>query len=128
MRGLRSSRATRRPPTIVCYICGRQFGTKSISLHEPHCLKKWHLENDKLPKNLRRQEPKKPEVILRGDGSFDTAAMSEAAWQIHLEQLVPCENCGRTFLPDRLEVHQRGCRGDNRCVCTLDYNFHNMQF
>ncbi|GFU19940.1 zinc finger protein 474 [Nephila pilipes] len=117
MRGLRSSKAaSRRPPTIVCYICGRQFGTKSISLHEPHCMKKWHLENNKLPKNLRRQEPKKPEVILRGDGSFDTAAMSETAWQIHLEQLVPCDNCGRTFLPDRLEVHQRGCRSDNRRI------------
>ncbi|CAL1292666.1 unnamed protein product [Larinioides sclopetarius] len=115
MRGLRSSKAaSRRPPTIVCYICGRQFGTKSIGLHEPHCMKKWHLENDKLPKNLRRAEPKKPEVILRGDGSFDTAAMSEAAWQMHLQQLIPCENCGRTFLPDRLEVHLKGCHGDNR--------------
>ncbi|GIY54419.1 zinc finger protein 474 [Caerostris darwini] len=117
MRGLHSSKAaSRRPPTIVCYICGRQFGTRSISLHEPHCLKKWHLENDKLPKNLSRQEPKKPEVILRGDGSFDTAAMSEAAWQMHLQQLVPCENCSRTFLPDRLQVHQRGCHGENRRI------------
>ncbi|XP_035212834.1 zinc finger protein 474-like isoform X1 [Stegodyphus dumicola] len=113
--GLGSSKAaSRRPPTIICYICGRQFGTKSIGLHEPHCLKKWQLENDKLPKNLRRPLPQKPEVILRGDGSFDTAAMSEAAWQMHLKQLVPCDNCGRTFLPDRLEVHQRGCHIDKR--------------
>lgn len=22
---------------------------------------------------------------------------------------MPCENCGRTFLPDRLEVHLRSC-------------------
>uniref|UniRef100_A0A8C5MKD7 Zinc finger protein 475 n=1 Tax=Leptobrachium leishanense TaxID=445787 RepID=A0A8C5MKD7_9ANUR len=50
------------PPTVVCYICGREFGTKSISIHEPQCLKKWHLENEKLPKNLQRPEPKKPEV------------------------------------------------------------------
>ncbi|XP_015928024.1 zinc finger protein 474 [Parasteatoda tepidariorum] len=115
--GLGSSKAaTRRPPTVVCYICGRQFGTKSISLHEPHCLKKWHLENDRLPKNLRRKEPKKPEIILRSDGSFDTAAMSEAAWQMHLEQLIPCSNCGRTFLPDRLEIHLRGCHAENRRI------------
>ena len=25
------------------------------------------------------------------------------------EALVPCENCGRTFLPDRLEIHLRAC-------------------
>ena len=23
--------------------------------------------------------------------------------------LVPCRNCGRTFLPDRLEIHLRSC-------------------
>ncbi|MPC61207.1 Zinc finger protein 474 [Portunus trituberculatus] len=25
-------------PTLVCYICGREFGTRSISIHEPQCL------------------------------------------------------------------------------------------
>uniref|UniRef100_A0A8C3NE86 C2HC/C3H-type domain-containing protein n=2 Tax=Geospiza parvula TaxID=87175 RepID=A0A8C3NE86_GEOPR len=52
----------RRPPTVICYVCGREYGTKSISIHEPQCLKKWHQENEKLPKSLRRPEPKKPEV------------------------------------------------------------------
>ena len=52
----------RRPPTIICYICGREYGTKSIAIHEPQCLKKWHNENNLLPKELRRPEPKKPEV------------------------------------------------------------------
>lgn len=52
----------RRPPTVVCYICGREYGTKSISIHEPQCLKKWHNENNLLPKELKRPEPKKPEV------------------------------------------------------------------
>lgn len=28
----------RGPPTLLCYICGREFGTKSLPLHEPHCL------------------------------------------------------------------------------------------
>ena len=49
-------------PTVVCYICGREFGSKSISIHEPQCMKKWHIENDKLPRNLRRPEPVKPQV------------------------------------------------------------------
>uniref|UniRef100_A0A8I3W8F8 Zinc finger protein 475 n=1 Tax=Callithrix jacchus TaxID=9483 RepID=A0A8I3W8F8_CALJA len=52
----------RRPPTVVCYICGREYGTKSISIHEPQCLRKWHNENNLLPKELRRPVPKKPEV------------------------------------------------------------------
>ncbi|KAM4808609.1 zinc finger protein 474-like [Rhinophrynus dorsalis] len=101
----------KQPPTVVCYICGREFGTKSISIHEPQCLQKWHLENDKLPKNLQRPEPKKPEVRPIGaKGSYDLVALNEAAWQSAQSQLVACDICGRTFLPDRLLVHQRSCK------------------
>ncbi|XP_028661829.1 zinc finger protein 474-like isoform X1 [Erpetoichthys calabaricus] len=100
-----------RPRTVICYICGREFGTKSIDIHEPQCLKKWHIENNKLPKNMQRTEPKKPEVrAIAATGSYDIAAMNEAAWQSSQAQLVPCDICGRTFLPDRLIVHQRACK------------------
>nr|XP_012644023.1 zinc finger protein 474 isoform X2 [Microcebus murinus] len=101
----------RRPPTIVCYICGREYGTKSISIHEPQCLKKWHNENNLLPKELRRPEPKKTEVrTITAKGFYDLDALNEAAWTSAQSQLVPCDICGRTFLPDRLIVHQRSCK------------------
>lgn len=32
------SASARRPHTIVCYICSKQFGTASFHLHEPHCI------------------------------------------------------------------------------------------
>lgn len=32
-----------RPRTVVCYLCGREFGTKSYPLHEPHCLQVSHV-------------------------------------------------------------------------------------
>ena len=28
------------------------------------------------------------------------------------EALIPCKNCNRTFLPDRLEIHLRSCTSD----------------
>ncbi|XP_046549879.1 zinc finger protein 474-like [Haliotis rubra] len=100
-----------KPRTVVCYICGREFGTKSISIHEPQCMKKWHIENDKLPPNMRRPKPKKPEVrSIGGKGAYDIEAMNQAAWESAQAALVPCDNCGRTFNPDRLFVHQRSCR------------------
>ncbi|CAM9488383.1 unnamed protein product [Lampetra planeri] len=101
----------RKPQTVICYICGREFGTKSISIHEPQCFTKWHVENDKLPKNMRRPEPKKPEVaLIKSSGTYDLEAANAAAWQSSQGQLVPCPVCGRTFLPDRLAVHQRACK------------------
>lgn len=106
-----------RPTAIICYICGREFGTKSISIHEPQCLKKWHNENNQLPKNLRRPPPVKPQILpdipisgSKSKGQYNIEQMNEAAWQAAQANLVPCENCNRTFLPDRLMVHQRSCK------------------
>ena len=36
--------------------------------------------------------------------------MNEAAYESAKSQLIPCPNCGRTFAPDRLVVHQRACK------------------
>ena len=42
-------------------------------------------------------------------GEIDRDAMAAAAWKSHLDTLVKCEGCGRTFFPDRLTVHQKSC-------------------
>lgn len=43
---------------------------------------------------------------------IDIAAMGEASWKSYLGQLVPCKHCGRTFNPDRVNVHERSCKGN----------------
>ena len=98
--------------TVVCYVCGREFGSSSVTIHEPQCLKKWHAENDKLPKNQRRQAPTKPDLLpsVGGGQNSDLERFNEAAWKSAQGQLLPCEKCGRTFAPDRLDVHQRSCK------------------
>lgn len=103
------------PRAVICYICGRKYGTASIKIHEPQCLKKWHMENNELPRNMRRNSPIRP----IGFGEFNNKgpllskqidAMNELSYESSKQQLLPCENCGRTFLPDRLPVHQRSCK------------------
>ncbi|XP_025200688.1 zinc finger protein 474-like [Melanaphis sacchari] len=95
-----------------CYVCGRLFGTASIGIHEPQCLIKWTRENDSLAPHLRRPVPTKPEVIIdEVTGKVDQQATREEHWKSYLSQLVPCDRCKRTFDPDRLEVHQRSCKG-----------------
>ena len=37
---------------------------------------------------------------------------NEAAFKNYNDNLEPCHNCGRTFLPDRLVVHLRSCNKD----------------
>lgn len=53
-------------------------------------------------------------VCFAADGKIDNRAMADANWLSHLEQLVACKTCGRTFNPDRVEVHEKSCKGQMR--------------
>ncbi|XP_017776309.1 PREDICTED: zinc finger protein 474-like isoform X2 [Nicrophorus vespilloides] len=101
----------RKPPMFPCYLCGRLFGVSSIYIHEPQCLKKWTLENDKLPPNKRRQVPLKPDIKFTPSGNVDFIGTFDRIWENHLNGLVPCPKCGRTFFPERIERHVHYCKG-----------------
>ena len=58
------------PKFVLCYVCGRKYGTASIDLHEPDCLEKWHIENVKLPPYLRRPAPPKPDLHIDSEFRF----------------------------------------------------------
>uniref|UniRef100_A0A669QBA0 Uncharacterized protein n=1 Tax=Phasianus colchicus TaxID=9054 RepID=A0A669QBA0_PHACC len=95
----------RRPPLVVCYVHGCEYGTKCVSIHEPYLKKKWYQENDKhLVKVLKRPELKKPKSF------YDLDFLKKAAWISAQNHLVPCDVCGRTFLPGRLIIHPKYCK------------------
>ncbi|XP_076305052.1 uncharacterized protein LOC143222430 isoform X2 [Tachypleus tridentatus] len=94
------------PLTTTCYICGEESDNHSISIHESQCLQKWRHTNEALPEEQRRAEPQRPE----SDNISPRDDYSDASWQAFQAQLVPCPNCGRTFFPDRLPIHQRACK------------------
>ena len=37
--------------------------------------------------------------------------LNQAIWEAHVQQLIPCKSCGRTFFPDRIVIHQKSCKG-----------------
>ncbi|XP_043239202.1 zinc finger protein 474-like [Amphibalanus amphitrite] len=53
-----------RPPTFAeCYVCHKQFGSRSIALHEPKCLEKWRAANGALPAGRRAATPVRLEAL-----------------------------------------------------------------
>ena len=42
-------------PPVLCYICGRQFGTKSIEIHIKNCEEKWEREQGKRDRQQIQQ-------------------------------------------------------------------------
>ena len=60
--------------------------------------------------------PTKPDYGILASGDYNEQIvdrMNQMAFQAAQDQLIPCENCGRTFLPDRLSIHQKSCTADN---------------
>lgn len=109
-----------KPRGIICYICGREYGTASIEIHLKTCKKKWEDEEAKKPKKERRPLPQPPKdfdnIKIKGSSmkQSEMDALNEEAFnKFNDESRVPCQNCGRKFLPDRLEVHLRSCKPKN---------------
>ena len=121
----------KRPTTVVCYICGREYGSKSISIHEPQCLKRFELENSQLPVNERKPLPKKsithPAILAPQQHKIVTGTIHVEAYRTDVlqtaaedyfqycyreweKELVPCKKCGRKFAPERHVKHAPRCR------------------
>ena len=100
------------PYTRICYICGRQFGSKSIDIHEKACADKWGARQATLPKTQRLPLPKRP---AEWDAALNSnqcplelaTARNEAAMTSYMDQSrAECQYCSR------LEIHLRSCTKD----------------
>ena len=103
-----------RPKALMCYICGREYGTTSLEIHVKTCKKKWEVEQEQKPKHLRRPCPEPPQALEQiAQGQVSASAMdryNEAAFDnYNSKALEPCSGCGRTFNPDALVRHQKMC-------------------
>ena len=101
---------SKKPKTLVCYICGREFGTTSLDIHLKSCKKKWEAQEAQKPKNERKPLPEPPsekQALTSGDHTDSRAKLYNvaAADQFNNEVLDRCEGCGRTFNPDALIKH-----------------------
>lgn len=100
---------------LTCYLCGRDFGRKSLGIHLPVCRKKFQIEQKSLPDNLKRVEPEPPQlldkILAEEDISEDDIKnYNDRAVEIwNNETLVKCDHCNRSFLPEKLSKHQKCC-------------------
>lgn len=106
------------PKSVTCYICGRGYGTKSISIHIPNCEKKWVQEQELRPKKERRPVPKAPSnwdaIINQKDITHkDLEKLNNQAFEEYNEfSLERCQFCQRTFNSESFKKHQRICTAE----------------
>lgn len=101
---------------LMCYICGREFGSKSLDIHVKACKVKWEKEQMLKPRNERRPCPEAPknfDTALSGakTGGYNVDSYNDAAYDSFKNKaLEGCPNCGRTFNPDSLIKHMKMCK------------------
>lgn len=52
-------------------------------------------------------------MFVSEKNEIDIQATNDDSWKLHLNQLVPCRKCSRTFFPERISVHEPTCKGKN---------------
>nr|CCC96141.1 unnamed protein product [Trypanosoma congolense IL3000] len=124
------SGAASRPRFLFCYLCGRQFSRASLPIHTPQCYVKKLIEWERMDHSVRGPRPVSPKsheenlkTMPKADHltrrtqmdkkspELDIARFNELEFEhFNKNMLLKCDNCGRTFLPDRLEVHRRSCK------------------
>lgn len=109
------------PKTRVCYVCGRQYGLHSFEIHLKQCKELWIArEAEKDPKE-RKKLPEDPMLKLTSSiSSNEDSSLSPAPQDLeeinrlstaafNTESLDTCKFCGRTFLAEKLLIHNRSC-------------------
>lgn len=118
------------PKTRVCHICGRQYGLHSFDIHLKQC-KELFLAREELkdPRDRKKLPPDPFEVgsnispsakgnqgsgLSPGGGGDSLDEMNRIASEaFNNVALDTCAYCGRTFLPEKLVIHNKSCTADN---------------
>eukprot|EP00803_Ostreobium_quekettii_P011182 evm.model.scf_2885.1 EVM.evm.TU.scf_2885.1 scf_2885:6075-7782(+) len=106
-----------KPRAYTCYLCGQQYGSRSLHIHIPQCQKMWEeREAQKPDKRERRPVPEAPPEMsepLPSKGNLIDEFNNKMADYWNRASLVGCPTCGRTFRPEALERHASSCKGES---------------
>ena len=100
-----------RPRALVCYLCGQQYGTASLAIHQPQCYRKKLQQWEVLPQGARGPRPIDPATRQAPPGpgagkmsGADVDRFNEQQFSGYQQNLSGCPHCGRRFNPEALQV------------------------
>jgi hypothetical protein len=125
------------PKARICYVCGRQYMLHSFDIHIKQCKDLFLAREAQKDPRERKKLPEDPLEKL-GSSQYGSGAPSSASGErrngesggqhltrkeldelnqistnaYNTEVLATCQFCGRTFLPEKLVIHNRSCTAD----------------
>lgn len=104
---LESPMKERQSLGFTCCICGQDYGSKSLAIHQRQCRERWSRENAELPKDLQRKgPPEQPEL----DPSQKEEHNAKALALYREKVMLACRTCDRRFGNyELLRQHESSC-------------------
>ena len=128
MNGISEKKISSGPKTRMCYICGRQYGLSSFDIHIKQCRDLWVAREALKIKSERKPVPSDPcaggnggicgvdalnNKSAPGSPKMNLDEMNRMASEtFNTVSLSQCEHCGRSFLHEKLVIHNRSCTAD----------------
>ena len=105
--------AGRAPRAKICYVCGRQTLIAGYDYHVEKCRELFDKREALKPPKERRKIKDPFNNVSSGMKGISIDEHNKLSHQAFTENLVSCLNCGRNFLPEKLEIHNRSCTSSN---------------
>jgi hypothetical protein len=111
----------KKPEAVSCYICHKGYGVNSLKFHIKACRKRFNDSELKKPVFDRKPIPEPPkdfQDLLKKLNSGEEITSEDLSKYKEKEgvqeetlgkELLRCDNCNRTFYPDRLSKHFKIC-------------------
>jgi hypothetical protein len=104
-----------KPRAYTCYLCGQQYGSRSLAIHIPQCQDKWLQKEEQKSKAERRPLPNCP-FILDDPLPTDPAGIDEfnsTMFSVYNGvSLCQCPYCKRSFHEEAFKKHQKLCTSE----------------
>jgi hypothetical protein len=103
------------PRAKVCYICGKQTLIHGYQHHIEQCCKLFLQREELKPPKERRKLPPDPFSMIASSKGKSLDEMNKLAIQAFNDGggMSKCLNCGRSFLPEKLPIHNKSCTTSN---------------
>jgi endogenous inhibitor of DNA gyrase (YacG/DUF329 family) len=99
------------PKARICPICGRPTLLPGYAQHVVQCKDLYERREMAKPPKERRPLPANVlDFSSSGNGKMGNLDdLNDAAFKSFQQTLVPCKNCGRKFVSEKLLIHNRSC-------------------
>ena len=104
------ARTSKKPRTVICYICGQEFLKSSLAVHEKQCAGKNKTKTERGESREARDRKAVFRATPLGRKSEPSADLQREGTPTRKPKTQKCFICGKEILLSSLKIHEQQCQ------------------